>query len=194
MAVFWAVAPCGLVFVYQRLRGLYCLYHQKIEAAQTSETSVNSYRSTRRHNPEGSHLHSHRREKLSHIHRSPTMSSSEPWDRQPDRHTVRSLTLRTRNAGNILVWLWVQTFPVSSQRPRHAMTFTLKGAPVLKQWNCCCKCGLRTAAVALGWIQLVSRYPVIACFWVTNDSIGQSSFAYLKSHTSPFLSVLIQGF
>jgi hypothetical protein len=33
-----------------------------MEAAQTSETSVKSYQSTRHYNPEGSHLHSHRRE------------------------------------------------------------------------------------------------------------------------------------
>jgi hypothetical protein len=28
MAVFWVVAPCTLVWVYQRFRGLYCLHHQ----------------------------------------------------------------------------------------------------------------------------------------------------------------------
>jgi hypothetical protein len=27
MAVFWVVAPCRLVWVYQRFRGLYCLHH-----------------------------------------------------------------------------------------------------------------------------------------------------------------------
>jgi hypothetical protein len=35
-----------------------------MEAVKTSETSVNLYQSTRRYNPEDSHLHSHRREKL----------------------------------------------------------------------------------------------------------------------------------
>jgi hypothetical protein len=35
-----------------------------MEAVQTSETLVNSYQSTRRYNPEDSHLHSHRRENL----------------------------------------------------------------------------------------------------------------------------------
>jgi hypothetical protein len=35
-----------------------------MEAVQTSETSVNSHQSTQRYNPEDSHLHSHRREKL----------------------------------------------------------------------------------------------------------------------------------
>jgi hypothetical protein len=34
------------------------------EAVQTSETSVNSYQSTRRYNPEDSRLHSHCRENL----------------------------------------------------------------------------------------------------------------------------------
>jgi hypothetical protein len=33
-----------------------------MEAASTSETSVNLYQSTRRYNPEDSHIHSHRRE------------------------------------------------------------------------------------------------------------------------------------
>jgi hypothetical protein len=28
MAVFWVVAPCSLVEVYQRFRGPYCLHHQ----------------------------------------------------------------------------------------------------------------------------------------------------------------------
>jgi hypothetical protein len=28
MAVFWVVAPCSLVEVYQRFRGLCCLHHQ----------------------------------------------------------------------------------------------------------------------------------------------------------------------
>jgi hypothetical protein len=35
-----------------------------MQAVQTSESSVNSYQSTRRYNPEDSHLHSHRRENL----------------------------------------------------------------------------------------------------------------------------------
>jgi hypothetical protein len=42
MAVFWVVAPCRLVWVYRRFRGLYCLHHQGDES--------------RRHNPEHSHL------------------------------------------------------------------------------------------------------------------------------------------
>jgi hypothetical protein len=33
MAVFWVVAPCGLVEVYRRFRGLYCLHHQGDEWA-----------------------------------------------------------------------------------------------------------------------------------------------------------------
>jgi hypothetical protein len=35
-----------------------------MEALQASEALVNSYQSTRRYNPEDSHLHSHRREDL----------------------------------------------------------------------------------------------------------------------------------
>jgi hypothetical protein len=47
MVLFWVVAPCGLIAL-------------KMEAVQTSETSVNSYQSTRRCNPADGHLHSHR--------------------------------------------------------------------------------------------------------------------------------------
>jgi hypothetical protein len=35
-----------------------------MEAARTSETFVNFYQTTRRYNPEVSHLHTHRRENL----------------------------------------------------------------------------------------------------------------------------------
>jgi hypothetical protein len=67
----WNIAACYLVEVYGRFRSASFFHLQgdemiplMIEAVQTSETSVNSYQSTRRCNPEGSHLHSHRRENL----------------------------------------------------------------------------------------------------------------------------------
>jgi hypothetical protein len=50
-AVFWVVAPCCLVEVYQHFEAL------MMEAARTSETLVNFYQTTRRYNPEDSHLH-----------------------------------------------------------------------------------------------------------------------------------------
>jgi hypothetical protein len=52
MAVFWVVAPCSLVEVYQRfiIRALI------MEATRTSETLVNFYQTTQRYNPEDSHL------------------------------------------------------------------------------------------------------------------------------------------
>jgi hypothetical protein len=53
MVVFWVVAPCSLVKVYRRFRGLIALM---MEAASTSETSVNFYQTTRRNNLEDSHL------------------------------------------------------------------------------------------------------------------------------------------
>jgi hypothetical protein len=60
MAVSWVVAPCRLVQVYQRFGGLYCLHHQGDhhlgESVQTSETSVILHQSTRRYNPEESHV------------------------------------------------------------------------------------------------------------------------------------------
>jgi hypothetical protein len=56
MAVFWVVAPCSLVDVYQRFRGPCCLITLMMEAVRTSETMVNFYQTTRRYNPEDSHL------------------------------------------------------------------------------------------------------------------------------------------
>jgi hypothetical protein len=50
MAAFWVVAPCRLVSVYRRFRGLHCLHHQGP--------------CTRRHKLEEGHLHNHRRENL----------------------------------------------------------------------------------------------------------------------------------
>jgi hypothetical protein len=64
MAVFRVVAPYGLVEVYHRFRGPCCLHRQgdaiialMMEAARTSETLVNFYQTTRRYNPEDSHLY-----------------------------------------------------------------------------------------------------------------------------------------
>jgi hypothetical protein len=51
MADFWVAAPCSLVEVCRRFRGACCLHHHG------SETSVNLYRTTRRNNPEDSHLY-----------------------------------------------------------------------------------------------------------------------------------------
>jgi hypothetical protein len=50
MAAFWDLAPWILVEVYRRFIALI------MEAASTSETSVNSYQTTRRNNPEDSLL------------------------------------------------------------------------------------------------------------------------------------------
>jgi hypothetical protein len=67
MAVFWVVAPCSLVEVYQRFRGPYCLHRKgalMLEAVRTSETLINFYQTTRRYNPEDSYLRTLRRENL----------------------------------------------------------------------------------------------------------------------------------
>jgi hypothetical protein len=50
MAVFWVVAPCSVVEVYR-------LIALMMVAACTSETLVNFNQTTRRSNPEDSHLH-----------------------------------------------------------------------------------------------------------------------------------------
>jgi hypothetical protein len=50
MAVFWVVMPFLIALM--------------MEAASTSETLVNFYQTTRRHNPEDSHLRTRRREHL----------------------------------------------------------------------------------------------------------------------------------
>jgi hypothetical protein len=51
MDVFWVVAPCRLVWVYQRE-----LIVLMMEAVKTPETLINSYKSKRRYIPEDSHL------------------------------------------------------------------------------------------------------------------------------------------
>jgi hypothetical protein len=69
MAVFWVVAPCSLVKVYRRFSCACCLHHQGVivllmEAASTSEMSVNFCQTARCNNPEYSHLYTRRRENL----------------------------------------------------------------------------------------------------------------------------------
>jgi hypothetical protein len=54
MAVFWVVAPCSLIVLIALM----------VDAASTSETSVNFYQTTLRNNPENSHLHTRRHENL----------------------------------------------------------------------------------------------------------------------------------
>jgi hypothetical protein len=58
VAVFWVVAPCSLLEVYRRFRSACCLHYiaTMMEAASTSETSVNFCQNTRRNNPEDTHL------------------------------------------------------------------------------------------------------------------------------------------
>jgi hypothetical protein len=48
MAVFWVEAPCRLVSAYR--------HRPVMEAVRACETLVNSYQSTRRYNPEDSHV------------------------------------------------------------------------------------------------------------------------------------------
>jgi hypothetical protein len=60
MAVFWVVVLCSLVEVYRSFRGSCCLHHcAMMKAARISEMLVDFYQTTRRYNPEDSHLHTH---------------------------------------------------------------------------------------------------------------------------------------
>jgi hypothetical protein len=56
MTVFWVDALCCLGKVHRRFRRACCLIALMMEAASTSETSVNLYQTTRRNNPEERHL------------------------------------------------------------------------------------------------------------------------------------------
>jgi hypothetical protein len=64
MAVFWVVASCSLVKIYRRFRDPASIIALMMEAARTSETLEKFHQTTRRYNPEDSHLRTHRRENL----------------------------------------------------------------------------------------------------------------------------------
>jgi hypothetical protein len=64
MTVFLDVTPCSLVEMDRHFRGAFLIIALMMEAVSFSETSVNFYATTRRYNPEDSHLRSHRRENL----------------------------------------------------------------------------------------------------------------------------------
>jgi hypothetical protein len=65
MTVLWDVPPCSLVQIDRRFRDASSnIITLMMEAASTSETSVNFYRTTRRNIPEDSNLHTRCRENL----------------------------------------------------------------------------------------------------------------------------------
>jgi hypothetical protein len=66
VAVFCFIAPCSLVEFCRRFRGTCCFHHISLmmEAASTSEKSVYFYQTTRRYNPEDSHIHTRHLENL----------------------------------------------------------------------------------------------------------------------------------
>jgi hypothetical protein len=64
MAVFWVVAPCSLVEVYQHFRGTCCFQHQGDEVASTCEMLVNFHQNTWHYNSEDSHFHAHHHKNL----------------------------------------------------------------------------------------------------------------------------------
>jgi hypothetical protein len=65
MAVFWVVASCSLVEVYDVSEVLAAsIIALTMKTASTSETSVNFYQTRRRNNPEDNNLHTRCRENL----------------------------------------------------------------------------------------------------------------------------------
>jgi hypothetical protein len=64
MTVVWDVAPCSLVEVTDVSEVLAASIIRVMEAASTSENSVNFYQTTRHNIPEDCHLHTRRRENL----------------------------------------------------------------------------------------------------------------------------------
>jgi hypothetical protein len=63
MAVFWVVTPCSLVEASE-VHAASIIIVLMMEAASISETMVNFYQTTRRYNPEDSHLHTSCHENL----------------------------------------------------------------------------------------------------------------------------------
>ncbi|KDR15651.1 E3 ubiquitin-protein ligase sina [Zootermopsis nevadensis] len=86
--VFWVAAPCSLVEVALMM-----------EAARTSETSVNFYQTTQRNTPEDGNLHTHRpddggRLKMETVCSSETLesiykTSKDEWNTKPKGHRLR---------------------------------------------------------------------------------------------------------
>jgi hypothetical protein len=62
MTVFWVVGPCSLVEVHRRFRD--AIIALMMKTASTSKTLVNFYQTISCNNPEDSHLHTRRQEKL----------------------------------------------------------------------------------------------------------------------------------
>jgi hypothetical protein len=63
MAVFWVVAPCSSQVLAASIITA-TVIALMMESARTSEPLVNFSQTTRRYNPEDSHLRTHRRENL----------------------------------------------------------------------------------------------------------------------------------
>jgi hypothetical protein len=111
MAVFWVVVPCSLVEVYQRFRGPCCLHHQ------------GDRQTTRRYNPEDSHLYTHRRENLkSYLRFSPcsqqpaTVPYPEPDESNPHSQTLFNLVKSTNCAApRFADFSIVLIFPLNSK-------------------------------------------------------------------------------
>jgi hypothetical protein len=64
MVVFWIVAPCSLVELYRRFIAASIIIALMLEAASTSEASVNVCKTTQRNNPEDCDLRTRHRENL----------------------------------------------------------------------------------------------------------------------------------
>jgi hypothetical protein len=127
IAVFWVVAPCSLVEVYQRFRGPCCLHHQG------DESLVNFYQTTRCYNPEDGNLYTHRRENLkSYLNRyleeveleflNVRSMRSLNYMHKPNaykrNHVRPSVCFNSRNSGRILVKFGMNFMPLEAIQTR----------------------------------------------------------------------------
>jgi hypothetical protein len=106
MRTFWDVAPCSLVGVDQRFRGaciasIIRVIAVMIWTARISETSVYSNDTAWRYIPEGSHLHTRRRENLkSQI--GPLMFAVWSYSIRPSTSTTTTTTASYKVTPNIV--------------------------------------------------------------------------------------------
>lgn len=85
---------------------------------------------------------------------------------------------------------------VLERKYRSNMTFVVRCAPVLKEWNfCCCKCNLRAAAIVLAWLGTVGNLTLVvtSIIYLSHPSL-RPRYAYeSKEFFASTLSTAIGG-